>query len=105
MKFMKMVAAGALVVGALVLGTAASAGAITTSTEIGGTWSYGTCQGGACGTGGIVYSYFYHDDQTHKSTACNNIDCAYSGWVASGYTSIAEWPMTWWGNTAYYDYI
>lgn len=82
------------------LGGGLSAGAAFATTEYppeGGTWDYGV-------TPLYVYSNYYHGTRTHKSTACSNAGCAYSGWVSAGSTSYATMnPSTFGGNEAFYD--
>jgi lactococcin 972 family bacteriocin len=90
---------GTAVVLALLSGGLA-AGAAFATTEYpaeGGTWNYGV-------TATYVYSNYYLGSRTHKSTACSNAGCAYSGWVSAGSTSYATMsPSTLGGNTAYYN--
>jgi lactococcin 972 family bacteriocin len=98
---LKSIVAGAASAGALVL-SAGVGPAVADHYVGGGYWDYGFCQGGDCGTGGIVYSHYQHYSATHKATACNKWDCDYAGWHAPTYEAQAAWPMTMWGNTAYW---
>lgn len=93
-----IVLASALAVG----GAAAAANATTAYPPEGGTWNYGVRAGGIYGTVGEVYSEYYHQSQTHKSTACANGVCTYSGWYGAGSTSVAK-RMQQSPNTAFYD--
>ncbi|MGL4340436.1 MAG: lactococcin 972 family bacteriocin [Rhodoglobus sp.] len=85
---------------AAVLGTGLASGAAFATTEYpfeGGTWEYGT-------TFTHVYSNYFLASRDHKSTACSNAGCAYSGWVGPGSTSYASmFPSTFGGNEAFYD--
>ena len=95
--------AGAAVALMLTMGTAVSASATTEYPE-GGTWNYGVRSGGIYGSGGQVYSEYYHGSRTHKATACGYGGCAYSGWKSSGtWANAYHSPMAAHGNTAYYD--
>jgi lactococcin 972 family bacteriocin len=94
------VLAAALTVG----GATAAANATTAYSPEGGTWNYGVRSGGIYGTVGEVYSEYYHPSRTHKSTACANGTCSYSGWVSAGTTSVAK-RMQQSPNTAYYDVL
>lgn len=98
---LKAIAASVALAGGLVLGAGVAPAAAWYYVG-GGMWEYGFCQGGACGTGGIVYSHYQHYSEIHKATACNNSTCGYTGWLWPGTLADAAWPMTAWGNTAYW---
>ncbi len=97
---LKSIAAGAVLAGALVLGSGVAPAAA--AYVGGGYWDWGLCQGGPCGTGGLVYSNYQHHSLWHKATACSNWGCYPSGWKSPGTLASGVGPMSLWGNTAYW---
>src|SRR5688572_5113679 len=92
---------------ALVL--AVGAGAAHANQEIeypdGGTWIYGSAQGGTWGTWVTVYSHYDHWWKEHRSTACGGPQkesCVGTDWIDPGEWAYSE-AKDWYGqNRAYW---
>ncbi len=100
MKLGNRAAAAALVIGALIMGAPSAAHAQTTKSVGGGTWAYGVYEPASTT---YVFSKYDHSRKTHKTTACWQGRCAYSGWVAKGKRASAERQGGLSGHTAYWD--
>lgn len=86
------VASAALAIG---VGMPASA---TTSYVGGGTWYHGL-------DGGQVYSIFYHDYSTHRSSVTTSYAYESSPWTAKRAASYALLPQSLSGNKANWDLL